>query len=79
MTERYDRRRLRDDPRLFWMLLIVGAACFAGLFVLRAVLPGDVAEQEARSAQIEAQATTAEAAQAGADVAETKRRAEIMD
>ncbi|HEV2081236.1 MAG TPA: hypothetical protein VGR32_02170 [Brevundimonas sp.] len=79
MFDRLLVRRWRDDPRLFWALLILGAAGVAALLFLRALPPGDAREREARTVLLESQAVAAQAAQAEEATAEKARRADLMN
>lgn len=79
MMDSPEGRRFRDAPYLFWVLIAVGVAALLGLFVVRALMPDDAAEREARSAQLEAQAVAAASRQDEAAEVEKARRADLMN
>ena len=79
MMDSPEGRRFWDAPYLFWVLIAVGVAALLGLFVVRALMPDDAAEREARSAQLEAQAVAAASRQDEAAAVEKARRADLMN
>lgn len=79
MMDSPEGRRFWDAPYLFWVLIAVGVAALLGLFVVRALMPDDAAEREARSAQLEAQAVAAASRQDEAAEVEKARRADLMN